>query len=128
MSAACRSLVPTQPQQNPEAIDIKAVMSSMAGGSMMGQRIDITPRSLATEDIPDVVGRSGLSLADLHRYVYSLPVSSLCSGCDTVERLEHNVGVLRNLRTLSEGEMERLGGRAAPYAGFNVENYKRVLG
>ena len=103
-------------------------MKTMAGGSMMGRRIDTTPSSLATEDIPDVVGRSDLSFEDLHRYVYSLPVSSLCSGCDTVEKLEQNVGVLQGLSTLSRAEMDRLVRMARPYAGFEVENYKRVLG
>lgn len=103
-------------------------MKTMAGGSMMGKRIDTTPQSLATEDIPDMVGLTGLTFAELHQYVYSLPVSSLCSGCDTLDKLEHNVGVLQGFRELSPEQMERLVAMAKPYAGFNVENYKRVLG
>ena len=103
-------------------------MKTMAGGSMMGKRIDTTPASLATEDIPDMVAATGLSFEELHRYVYSLPVSALCSGCDTLERMEHNIGVLDRLQELSQSEMDRLVALAQPYAGFNVENYKRVFG
>ena len=103
-------------------------MKTMAGGSMMGKRIDITPKSLATEDIPDVVSSAGISYKELHQYVYSLPVSALCSGCDTLDKLEHNVGVLKKLKELSTSEMDKLVAMAKPYAGYNVENYKRVLG
>jgi predicted aldo/keto reductase-like oxidoreductase len=103
-------------------------MKTMAGGSMMGKRIDTTPKEIATEDIPDVVAATGITYAQLHQYVYALPVSSLCSGCDTIDKLEHNVAVLRNLKELSEKEMEQLVKTASPYAGKYVENYKRVFG
>ena len=102
-------------------------MKTMAGGSMMGKRIDTTPRELETKDIPDVIGATGISYSELHRYVYTLPVSSLCSGCETVEQIEHNVGVLRDLKELSGSDMERLVAAAKPFAGFNVENFKRVF-
>jgi len=102
-------------------------MKSMAGGSISGRRFDITPKSLDTEDIPDVVEGTGISMAQLHQYVYSLPVSTLCSGCATMEHLEHNVGVLKNLKKLSQSEMEGLVRAAKPFAGNNVENYKHVL-
>ncbi len=103
-------------------------MKTMAGGSMMGKRIDTTPKEIATEDIPDVVTKTGITFSELHQYVYALPVSSLCSGCDTVEKLEHNVSVLKNLKKLSESEMAKLVQRAQPFAGKYVENYKRVFG
>lgn len=103
-------------------------MKTMAGGSMMGKRIDTTPDYLATKDIPDMVSLGGFTLKELHQYVYALPVSSLISGCDTIDKLEHNVGVLKDLKELSPVEMEQLINKAKPYAGFNVENYKRVLG
>ncbi|KPL15861.1 MAG: hypothetical protein AMS26_06440, partial [Bacteroides sp. SM23_62] len=85
------------------------------------------PDYIATEDIPDVVAKTDLTLAELHQYVYALPVSSLVSGCLTMEHLEHNVGVLQNLKRLSEGEMARLVEIAKPYAGMYVENYKRLI-
>ncbi len=102
-------------------------MKTMAGGSMMGGRIDTTPEDIRTKDIPDVVEKTELTLADLHQYVYSLPVSSLCSGCRKVEEIEENVAVLRNFNGLSVEERNRLIEIAKPYAGLIVENYKRVL-
>jgi aryl-alcohol dehydrogenase-like predicted oxidoreductase len=102
-------------------------MKTMAGGSLMGGRIDTTPQDIKTKDIPDVVSKTELSHANLHEYVYSLPVSSLCSGCRFTYELEDNVKVLNEFKTLSEGDMERLVNYAKPFAGMVVENYKRVL-
>lgn len=102
-------------------------MKTMAGGSMMGGRIDTTPDDIATKDIPDVVGLSDLTLANLHQYVYSLPVSSLCSGCRFTYELDENVTVLKQLRDLSASDKQKLIDLANPYAGQIVENYKRVL-
>jgi len=102
-------------------------MKTMAGGSMMGGRIDTTPDDIETKDIPDVVGLSDLTLANLHQYVYSLPVSSLCSGCRFPYELDENVAVLKQLKELSEAEKTKLIDLAKPYAGMIVENYKRVL-
>lgn len=103
-------------------------MKTMAGGSMMGKRIDTTPAEIATEDIPDVVGKTGITYAQLHQYVYALPVSALCSGCDTLQKLEENVTVLKNLKKLSKNDMAQLEKMVKPYAGYLVENYKRVFG
>jgi len=103
-------------------------MKTMAGGSMMGGRIDTTPDDIKTKDIPDVVSKTELTMANLHQYVYSLPVSALCSGCRSVSDIEENVAVLRNLKKLSENDKQRLEDLAKPYAGLIVENYKRVFG
>lgn len=102
-------------------------MKTMAGGSMMGGRIDTTPKDIRTKDIPDVVDKTELTHANLHEYVYSLPVSSLCSGCRFTYELEDNVKVLNEFKKLSEGDMARLVNYAKPFAGTIVENYKRVL-
>lgn len=102
-------------------------MKTMAGGSMMGARIDTTPSHIKTQEIPDMIGDTKLTFANLHQYVYTLPVSSLCSGCRTIDELEQNIQVLKNLKTLSESDMKILEEYAAPYAGLIVENYKRVF-
>jgi predicted aldo/keto reductase-like oxidoreductase len=102
-------------------------MKTMAGGSMMGGRIDTTPQDIETKDIPDVVGLTDLTLANLHQYVYSLPVSSLCSGCRFLYELDENVSVLKNLKKLSESDKQKLVAVGKPYAGMIVENYKRVF-
>ena len=103
-------------------------MKTMAGGSMMAKRIDTTPKDIETKQIPDVLSQTGVSFAEVHQYVYTLPISSLCSGCLTIEELEHNVGVLRNLKELSKGDMQQLEEKVKPYSGPIVENYKRVFG
>jgi len=102
-------------------------MKTMAGGSMMGGRIDTTPDDIRTKDIPDVVSETKLTHANLHQYVYSLPVSSLCSGCRFTHEIEDNVEVLRNMKKLSESDMRILMEYAEPYAGLIVENYKRIF-
>ncbi len=102
-------------------------MKTMSGGSIMGRRIDTTPDWIKTEMIPDVVRETGISLAELHQYVYALPVSSLVSGCNNPDQLKHNIGVLQNLKKLSASDMQRLEKLVEPFAGLIVENYKRVL-
>ena len=102
-------------------------MKTMAGGSMMGGRIDTTPKKIKTSEIPDIIADTELTNANLHQYVYALPVSSLCSGCMSVPHLEENVSVLQNLKHLSEADRQKLVEIAKPYAGRIVENYKRVL-
>lgn len=102
-------------------------MKTFAGGSIMGRRFEVTPKEIMDEDIPDVVRLTGLSLAQLHQYVYSLPVSVLISGCKTVGELEQNIAVIKNLTSLSKEEMEEMEKLARPYSGYCVENYKRLL-
>lgn len=102
-------------------------MKTMAGGSMMGKRIDTTPREIRTEDIPDVVAKTELTYANLHQYVYSLPVSALISGCLNTTELESNIKVLKNLKKLSDPDKKKMEEYARPYAGLFVENYKRIL-
>jgi predicted aldo/keto reductase-like oxidoreductase len=103
-------------------------MKTMAGGSMMGGRIDTTPQDIKTKDIPDVVAKTDLTMANLHQYVYSLPISSLISGCRFTYELEDNVQVLRDMKKISKKDLAKLEELAKPYAGLIVENYKRVLG
>ena len=95
---------------------------------MMGGRIDTTPDDIKTKDIPDVVEKTDLTMANLHQYVYSLPISALCSGCRSLQDIEENVAVLRNLKKLSDSDKRTLEELAKPYAGLIVENYKRVFG
>ena len=102
-------------------------MKTMAGGSMMGKRIDTTPKEIKTEDIPDLLAKTNLTSANLHQYVYSLPVSALVSGCNYTHELEANVKVLKGMKKLSESDMKKLEKYAEPYAGLIVENYKRIL-
>jgi len=80
-----------------------------------------------TKDIPDVVAETKLTSANLHQYVYSLPVSTLYSGCLHMHELESNVEAIRNMKKLSETDKQTLIEYAKPYSGQIVENYKGVL-
>ncbi len=102
-------------------------MKTMAGGSMMGGRIDTTPDDIRTKDIPDVVSDTPITAANLHQYVYSLPVSSLCSGCRSIREMEDNIDVLNGMKNISDEDKQKLISYAKPFAGLTVENYKRVL-
>ena len=102
-------------------------MKTMAGGSMMGGRIDTTPDDIRTKDIPDVVSDTPITAANLHQYVYSLPVSSLCSGCRSIREMEDNIDVLNGMKKISDEDKQKLISYAKPFAGLTVENYKRVL-
>jgi len=95
--------------------------------SWEGGRIDTTPDDIKTKDIPDVVAKTDLTMANLHQYVYALPVSSLCSGCREFHEIEENIAVLNNLKKLTDTDKQRLIELAKPYANQIVENYKRVL-
>ncbi|HKI87935.1 MAG TPA: aldo/keto reductase, partial [Draconibacterium sp.] len=102
-------------------------MKSMAGGGMIGRRFDLTPRDFKDDDIKNITKESEVTLDQLHQYVYSLPVSALCSGCETVEEIEHNTGILKNMKILEDSEMKKIASIAQPYAGRYAEHYKRIL-
>lgn len=102
-------------------------MKTMGGGGIIGRRFDLTSKNIKDEQIPNLVKQAGLTFEQLHQYVYSLPVSTLCSGCETIAELEKNVAVLNNFKKLSETEMQTLSDLAKPYAGEFGEHYKRVL-
>jgi len=102
-------------------------MKTMGGGGMLGRRFDLTPQDYKDEDILNIVQLSDLTHAQLHQFVYSLPISTLCSGCETVEELEKNVKVLRNYKDLSEADLNQFVSLAKPFAGKYAECYKRVL-
>jgi predicted aldo/keto reductase-like oxidoreductase len=102
-------------------------MKSMAGGGIIGRRFDLTPREFKDEDIKNITKETTVTLDQLHQYVYSLPVSALCSGCETVEEIEHNTGILKNMQTLQDSEMKKIAGIAQPFAGRYAEHYKRIL-
>ncbi len=102
-------------------------MKTMAGGGIIGRRFDLTPNSFADEDIKDITQLAPITFKQLHQFVYSYPVSTLCSGCETVEELEQNIKVLKNLQKMPESEMQSLVKIAEPFAGKYAEHYKRVM-
>ena len=49
-------------------------------------------------------------------YVFSLPVSTVIIGCDSVAQLEENVELGRSFTPLSDEQMHRLEARTQPIA------------
>ncbi len=102
-------------------------MKSMAGGGIIGRRFDLTPKDFKDEDIKNLTAETPVTMRQLQQYVYSLPVSSLCSGCENIEELDYNINTLKNLQKLSDQEMKRIEQLTAPFAGKYAEHYKRVM-
>lgn len=102
-------------------------MKTMAGGGIIGRRFDLTPKEFSDSDIKNVTVETPVSMKQLHQYVYSLPVSTLCSGCETIDELEYNVNVLKGLNKLTSSEMKNIEQLTAPFAGKYAEHYKRIL-
>ncbi len=57
------------------------------------------------------------------RYALSLPVSTVITGCESMERLEQAIDVARTFQPLTEGERNDILSRTRPYAG-KLEGYK----
>lgn len=102
-------------------------MKSMAGGGIIGRRFDLTPDAYTDDEIKNLTKETPITYKQLHQYVYSLPVSSLVSGCETMEELEKNVSVLKGLNKLSESEMKQITRYAEPFTGKYAEHYKRIF-
>ncbi len=67
---------------------------------------------------------NALSLAQVFAYVWSLPVSCLISGMETVAHVTENAAMARNQQTLNEEKRQQLVDAMAPYAGQDLEFYK----
>lgn len=94
-------------------------MKTMAYGQMTGRGgFGTTPR-------PDPVTKSGVTPRQMHEYVYSLPISSLVSGCTSTEEVVENTAVLREFKGMDAAERERLISLASKHAGPEMERYKK---
>jgi predicted aldo/keto reductase-like oxidoreductase len=58
---------------------------------------------------PGVIPKEGIAKAeDAHRFVMTLPVSTLCSGMDSVEYLHKNLKTVREFKPMTEDEITTL--------------------
>jgi aryl-alcohol dehydrogenase-like predicted oxidoreductase len=64
---------------------------------------------------------------NLHEYVYSLPVSCMLSGCETVEQVEENTAILRNYQGMTEERRNELVAAVEKISGQGLEYYKRKV-
>ncbi len=64
---------------------------------------------------------------NLHEFVYSLPVSCMLSGCETVEQVDQNTAILENFRPMEEKRRNELIAAVKPISGPDLEYYKRRI-
>ena len=97
-------------------------MKTLAHGNMLGTE----PRNKVTPNVEGLgtIVDAGLTVKDMHHYIYSLPVCSLISGCLKPQEVKENTAILRNFRKLDNKERDELLARAKPFAGNQMEYYK----
>ncbi len=61
---------------------------------------------------------------NLHEYVYSLPVSCMLSGCETVEQIDENTAILENFQPMSDARRDELLAAVEKISGPGLEYYK----
>ena len=66
-----------------------------------------------------------VSVNEALQYVWSLPVSVLISGCDSLEVLDQNVTFAKMFQSISQQEKSDLLHRTKAHKGTDVERYKR---
>jgi aryl-alcohol dehydrogenase-like predicted oxidoreductase len=71
-----------------------------------------------------LLARSGLKMKDCVDYVWSLPVSTVIIGCDSIEQLEQNVALARDFKPLDESTRAALESRTRQ-AALACSWYKR---
>jgi predicted aldo/keto reductase-like oxidoreductase len=71
-----------------------------------------------------LLGRVGLTMKDCADYVWSLPVSTVIIGCDSIAQLEENVALARGFRPLDGARMAALEARTREEA-LQCSWYKR---
>jgi aryl-alcohol dehydrogenase-like predicted oxidoreductase len=64
---------------------------------------------------------------NLHEYVYSLPVSCMLSGCETVAQVDENTAILENYTGMTEDRRKELMAAVEKIAGPGLEFYKRKI-
>jgi predicted aldo/keto reductase-like oxidoreductase len=64
---------------------------------------------------------------DALRYVWSLPVSVLISGCDSPEVLDQNVASSKMFQPISADEKADILNQTEVHKGTSVEGYKRNI-
>jgi aryl-alcohol dehydrogenase-like predicted oxidoreductase len=64
---------------------------------------------------------------NLHEYVYSLPVSCMLSGCETVAQIDENTATLRDFKGMTEERRNELVAAVEVISGQGLEYYKRKI-
>lgn len=97
-------------------------MKTMAHGNLVGVDTHgkVIPRADREETLTDV----DISKKELHHYIYSLPVTSLVSGCLFDYEVRENIGNLANYTGMDVNQRDQLLARSEPFQGRGKEYYK----
>ena len=76
----------------------------------------------AKDTAPDVI-----TPKNLHEYVYSLPVSCMLSGCETVAQIDENTAILENFKEMDDKRRKELIAAVEGISGPGLEYYKRKI-
>jgi aryl-alcohol dehydrogenase-like predicted oxidoreductase len=88
-------------------------MKSMVFGRIFERAKDIDPTVITPKN--------------LHEYVYSLPVSCMLSGCETVAQIDENTAILENFKGMDEARCKELVAAVEKISGPGLEFYKRKV-
>lgn len=88
-------------------------MKSMVFGRIFERSKDIDPTVITPKN--------------LHEYVYSLPVSCMLSGCETVAQIDENTAILENFKGMDEARRKELVAAVEKISGPGLEYYKRKV-
>jgi hypothetical protein len=64
-----------------------------------------------------IVTEAGVSIDEALRYVFSLPITTLVSGIDSMKVLEQNLKIVREFKPMTADEMAAINQRVRPLAG-----------
>ena len=102
-------------------------MKSLAGGGLIGKsRVGLRMRGLPEEESYTTVLDKGLTVRDLHHFVYALPISSLICGCESPEEVAENIETLHAYDGLSEDRRKAILSVTEAEA-EEIEYYKRRI-
>lgn len=88
-------------------------MKSMVFGRIFERAKDIDPAVITPKN--------------LHEYVYSLPVSCMLSGCETLAQIDENTAILENFKGMDEARRKELVAAVEKISGPGLEYYKRKV-
>jgi predicted aldo/keto reductase-like oxidoreductase len=81
--------------------------------------------AMKTLSFGNIISMGVAKAAEAMPWAWTQPISTLCSGCDTVERLNYNVYLAKTFKPMPEAEQAALLERVKPFAGVEVEHHKR---
>ncbi len=105
-------LIHVEPMLRERKIALLA-MKSMVFGKVFGRAKELDPAVVTPKN--------------LHEYVYSLPVSCMLSGCETVAQIDENTAILENFQPMDEKRRNELVAAVKPISGPGLEYYKRKI-